>query len=305
MLTLICGNHFEEPVALLIAALKKKQSDFLMLSQKDLAETVQMRWQLTDHGIEGSLKVGKEVLEINSIKSVYHRFVSAENTPGIEADCTRVAKIRSVMHSLMDLFDVLPGRVVNRRRAMMSNNSKPYQAMLIKRVGFSIPDTLITNNPETVLDYSRRCGPIIYKSASSVRSIVSTFDNGCFERIETLRYLPTQFQKKINGYNVRVHVIGRRVFATRIKTTATDYRYAARDGILAEFTPFGLNTDLRYKCLALARECGLDFAGIDLIVSEEGVYCLEVNPSPGYSYYQNATDQPIAEALADYLLYEC
>jgi hypothetical protein len=30
-------------------------------------------------------------------------------------------------------------------------------------------------------------------------------------------------------------------------------------------------------------------------------YCLEVNPSPAFSYYEDSTGQPIAAALAAYL----
>ena len=144
-------------------------------------------------------------------------------------------------------------------------------------------------------------GPLVYKSASSIRSIVSSLDGNSVAKMESLRSLPTQFQRKIEGYNVRVHVIGRRVFATQISSRATDYRYAAAEGTSARFRPYELNTDLRKKCLHLARVCQLVFAGIDLMVNPSRVYCLEVNPSPGYSYYQEATGQPISDALAAYL----
>jgi D-alanine-D-alanine ligase-like ATP-grasp enzyme len=46
----------------------------------------------------------------------------------------------------------------------------------------------------------------------------------------------------------------------------------------------------------------LAFAGIDLKITPEGeIFCFEVNPSPGYTYYENHTGQPIAMALARYL----
>ena len=31
-------------------------------------------------------------------------------------------------------------------------------------------------------------------------------------------------------------------------------------------------------------------------------FCLEVNPSPAYTYYQEHTGQPIAEAIVDHLV---
>jgi hypothetical protein len=43
-------------------------------------------------------------------------------------------------------------------------------------------------------------------------------------------------------------------------------------------------------------------AGVDLRRTVDGRwYCFEVNPSPGFTYYQDATGQPLAEAMAELL----
>ena len=52
----------------------------------------------------------------------------------------------------------------------------------------------------------------------------------------------------------------------------------------------------------LASALGLPVAGIDLRVTPAGEwYCFEVNPSPAFSYYESATGQPIAAAVAGLL----
>jgi glutathione synthase/RimK-type ligase-like ATP-grasp enzyme len=44
------------------------------------------------------------------------------------------------------------------------------------------------------------------------------------------------------------------------------------------------------------------FTGIDLKLTPDGeYYCFEVNPSPGFVYYERYTGQPISAALADLL----
>ena len=48
----------------------------------------------------------------------------------------------------MALLEDLPCPVVNRLGGGMSNNSKPYQALLLTRAGFRVPPTLVTNDPE-------------------------------------------------------------------------------------------------------------------------------------------------------------
>lgn len=287
---------------MLLRSLQKTRADFLLLDQKLLADQVQLRWQVTNRGVAGHLRVGTETLDIREIRSIYHRFMNPEDVPDCDSSLQAIRKTRSILHSLMNLFDVLPARVVNRRRPMMSNNSKPYQALLIRRAGFAIPETLVTNDPFSLLAFASSKGPLVYKSISSVRSIVAALERDWVEKAESLRLLPTQFQCKIEGFNVRVHVIGRRLFATKIVTSATDYRYAIREGASTTLCPYELTAKLREKCMHLARISELAFAGIDLIISPGKVCCLEINPSPGYSYYQEATGQPISDALAKYLV---
>jgi glutathione synthase/RimK-type ligase-like ATP-grasp enzyme len=47
---------------------------------------------------------------------------------------------------------------------------------------------------------------------------------------------------------------------------------------------------------------GLLIAGIDLKEAPDGeYYCFEVNPSPGFAYYEQHTGQPISAALVEAL----
>ena len=55
--------------------------------------------------------------------------------------------------------------------------------------------------------------------------------------------------------------------------------------------------------MALAQSLGLEFAGLDLRMPPNGEpVCLEVNPSPAFSYYEMASGLPIAAALARHLV---
>ena len=39
-----------------------------------------------------------------------------------------------------------------------------------------------------------------------------------------------QFQEVVDGVDIRVHTVGERIFATEMRSLASDYRYAARSG---------------------------------------------------------------------------
>jgi glutathione synthase/RimK-type ligase-like ATP-grasp enzyme len=169
---------------------------------------------------------------------------------------------------------------------MGSNFSKPYQAQLIREHGFDVPETLVTNDPDRVLAFRQAHGPLVYKSISSERSIVQRLREEDLARLDRVRWCPVQFQAYVPGPNLRVHTVGKEVFGTLIETDAVDYRYATRQAG-------------RARCVGLAAALDLAVAGIDLKLAPDGrIVCLEVNPSPVFSYYEQHTGQPIADAIA-------
>jgi glutathione synthase/RimK-type ligase-like ATP-grasp enzyme len=202
----------------------------------------------------------------------------------------------------MALFEDLDCPVVNRINGGLANNSKPYQAFVIGRAGLRVPPTLVTSDPEAVHAFADEHGDVIYKSASGVRSIVRRLGPDQIARLDLLRHGPAQFQAFVPGRNIRVHTVGEKIFATAIESDAVDYRYAHVDGQTAELAPVELPTSVSEACLRLAREFDLLFAGIDLKQTPAGeFFCFEVNPSPGFLYYERHTGQPISMAVADLL----
>ena len=78
---------------------------------------------------------------------------------------------------------------------------------------------------------------MIYKSISGVRSIVRRMNADHLGRLPFLRYGPAQFQEFLPGDNIRVHTVGDRWFATRIRSEAVDYRYAYQERLSVEMEP--------------------------------------------------------------------
>jgi glutathione synthase/RimK-type ligase-like ATP-grasp enzyme len=298
LVILVCGVREEGPVALAIDALRRRGADFLVVDPDDLGTRVGVRWSWVEGRPTGAVAVDERVVDLHEIGGVYLRYLG---DPTASGDDARTVRARGTAIALADLFDVLPARVVNRRRPMTSNNSKPYQSLLIRRAGFAVPPTLVTSVPEAARELAERYGAVIYKSASSVRSIVAPLGEDDLRRLAAIRGLATQFQAEIRGYEVRVHVVDRATFGARIRSDRTDYRYASAQGGRTVIAPMEIPRPLAERCIALARALDMAFVGIDLIVGDEEVVCLEVNPCPGYSYYQEATDTPIADALAAYL----
>ena len=200
---------------------------------------------------------------------------------------------------LTSWVELTPALVINPPTAMATNNSKPYQAAWIRSFGLDVPDTLITTDPSAALAFWQRHDQVIYKSVSGIRSIVSRLGAQHKERLERVAYCPTQFQQYIPGIDYRAHVVDDEVFACQIVSEADDYRYGTRLEASVSIEPCDLPEEITNRCKALAASMQLIVAGLDLRCTPEGQwYCFEVNPSPGFTYFQEETNQPIDEAIA-------
>jgi glutathione synthase/RimK-type ligase-like ATP-grasp enzyme len=194
--------------------------------------------------------------------------------------------------------ELAEGVVVNRPSAMASNSSKPYQSELIKNCQFLVPETLVTTDPSQVTKFLEVHDQVIYKSISSRRSIVSKINDDDIARLAEIEACPTQFQQFVSGIDYRAHVLGTHVFSRRIVSNADDYRYGSGTTIV----PAELPPDIKQRCILVAEELGLRFAGIDLRETPDGQwYCFEVNPSPGYTFFEGASGE-LTEALATHLM---
>jgi glutathione synthase/RimK-type ligase-like ATP-grasp enzyme len=244
-------------------------------------------------------------LDLDDLTSVYVRYLGTDGrTPPPDIPpASATAMYFEYDSGLMALLEDLPCPVVNRVAGGMSNNSKAYQALLVRQCGLLTPPTLITNDPEAVRGFYDACRQdVVYKSLSGVRSIVRRLRPEHFERLSLLRHGPAQFQCFIPGDDVRVHTVGNRLFASRVTSEAVDYRYGHREGHDVVMEPTEIPAAVGEACLRLARRLDLLVAGIDLKQTPNGeYYCFEVNPSPAFLYYEQHTRQPISAALAELL----
>lgn len=293
---LLCGNPAEPPMARAVEAADRAGADYLLFDQRQSAD-LELDLRLdADGDLCGVFRTPDLDFAVEDLTGIYAR---ALDGPG-----GRTAALHA---RLYDMFELAACRVANRPGAMMTNQSKPYQARLIERHGFGIPETLITNDPEAARGFVRHCAAdgddVIFKSISGVRSIVEVLTPERMEMLDRIAACPVQFQRRVRGTDIRVHVVGDRLFAARIESGATDYRYARQqEGRLPHLTPHDLPAEVEARCFAVSRALDLPFTGIDLRVTADGEwYCFEANPSPAYSYFQDETDLPIAGALIAWL----
>ena len=300
---LLLGLPNEPPLELASAALHQLGAKFVIWDQRLLARS-KCEVRMDDAGITGYLACGDWLVSLEEVVGVYTRMASWTLLPEFSkkpTDDTLVAHTAGLHEALEAWLEITDTRVVNRAWANDSNNSKPYQSLLIRKY-FYVPDTLVTNDPGDALAFCGQYPRTIYKSISGERSIVTQFESSDVDRLHLLRNGPVQFQEWVEGVDVRVHVVGTQMFATRVESSAIDYRYD-HSASGASFTPFEIPSDVAEACISLTEELELGLAGLDLRFARDGrIVCFEVNPSPAYSVYETATGQSISRALAAYLV---
>jgi hypothetical protein len=297
---LLWGLPADTPLAAVRDALQRAGARVTLLDQQAVLDTsVEL---VVGSSVEGLLHVGDETLDLAAVKAVYlrpHDSCELPNVAGAGRNSELWRHALAVHDILLSWADLTPALVLNRPGSMAPNNSKPYQSLWIESLGFRIPDTLITTDPEAALEFWREHDRVIYKSVSGIRSIVSRLTAEHMTRFDDIASCPTQFQQYVPGTEYRVHIVGGEIFACEIVSEADDYRYSPER---VDMRPCDLPCEVAASCRTLVRSMDLQLAGIDLRrTPEDNWYCFEVNPSPAFTWFEDVTRQPITEAVAQIL----
>ncbi|MCZ6739513.1 MAG: RimK domain-containing protein ATP-grasp [Actinobacteria bacterium] len=280
-------------------ALEEMGASFLFLNHADLLDThVELEYS---PGVTGVLEFHGREYRVEHFRAIYvrpHDFRDLSEFADLDCESSEWRHARELQNILWSFVDIVDALVLNRPSAMLSNGSKPYQLRLIEEQGFAVPETLITTDATAVRSFRAEHGEVVYKSISGTRSIVNRLTDEHDARMDDLRWCPTQFQRYVEGVDYRVHVVGSRLFASRVLSDGVDYRYAPSSIEACE-----LPDVVAERCLELSRALDLPLAGIDLRRAPDGQwFCFEVNPAPGYSSYEEITGQRISAAIANVLV---
>lgn len=206
------------------------------------------------------------------------------------------------------LFDALPCRWVNPRCADEAAHHKPYQWAVAHEIGLRLPRTLVTNQPDAARKFVGEMGEgrTIFKAfLASIEEWRETrlVRQDDLERLDLVRYAPVIFQEYIEGVDLRITVIGEKVFAAEIDARKTSYPVDMRMVIgETSIRPVELPPGILKSLLELQRRLGLDYGAIDMRRTPAGEYFFfEVNPAGQWLFVEQKTGLEISQAVTDFL----
>lgn len=194
-----------------------------------------------------------------------------------------------IIGEFYNFIDTWDGKVVCSPKAQNNNESKLYQLNNSLRDSCKGKDSISIGKSFVIKGeefYEQLCKSKSYivKSLSCIRSIVvdeTEFENW---KQSDLNNLPVLFQEKINGNDLRVHVVNGNVYGKfSSEKHSVDYRYDNQFWFLDDFNDFP--DELRNFCIDVTIYENNSLMGIDFIKYENHYVVLEANPSPGWSAY--------------------
>lgn len=231
----------------------------------------------------------------------------------IQHDANRFSESewRNVIQT-MEVF-IPSDRWVNRPEPQRKINYKPAQLNLAKRVGFRVPRTEITNDPDVVAEMIGQYGKVIYKNLSGfvfsdqtgiLTSLVT--QQQVREQAASICRAPGIYQEFVEkSFEVRVTSVGNRHFAARIETpqhgpARIDWRHAHSEDI---FRSYSVPAEVEEMIRRYLDEAELRYGAFDFIVTPGGEWVfLECNPAGQFLWIEHTLGYPISQAIAEELI---
>ena len=226
----------------------------------------------------------------------------------VTAPHARAFALSETTQAVYGMLDSLDCPWVNPRAADDTGHHKPFQWSVAQDVGLRVPRTLVTNRPEDAGRFIAELGreqticKAFLASLDAWREtrVVSAED---VARLDLVRLAPVIFQEYVDGVDLRITIVGDRLFPCAIDARRTRYPVDMRMVVgEADVSPTTLPRSVEHDLLRLMRRLDLRYGAVDMRRTDAGEhYFLEVNPAGQWHFVEHRTGLPISDAVADEL----
>ncbi len=251
-----------------------------------------------------------QTIDLSKVSSVWWR---RPQPYGMHPDVTDPVldnfAIREVDEAIQGLWLTLDADWINIPSRDQDASRKAWQLDVARAAGLTMPRTLITTDPDAARDFAAREGVdrTIYKpfqgseDAWRETRLLRTEE---LDKIDAVKYAPVIFQEYIEATcDLRVTVVGDKIFAAAIDSQKTAYRVDFRMDMNVTITPTKLAPKTEAGIRKLMKSLDLTYGAIDFRRRPNGEEVfLEINPAGQWLFVEDQTGQPISKAVADYLI---
>jgi ribosomal protein S6--L-glutamate ligase len=213
--------------------------------------------------------------------------------------------------ALIRHFSFMGIPVVNDLNSICLAKNKFMTLMTLTEAGVNVPDTVFVNSTQGFYDALGHLGgfPVVVKQASSrqgegVVLLESERSSHSVLRDHLDKRTGLVVQRFIHPkgrQDIRVLVVGGKI-AGAIELWPREGDFRANIHLSGKSRPKNLSYELENSALKASEAIGLDIAGVDLILDQNGkINVIEVNYSPGFRGMESSTGLNIAGRIVNYL----
>ena len=295
---------------MVITELNRKGAPVVRFNPADIGTDlmVSARFGVCPAPVVGQLRTPSRTADLEHARAVYWRRPVWPAFAHLEAADARYAAAQ-VRYGLGGILYSLDGPLwVNHPLREAAADYKPAQLAVAQSLGLTVPPTLVTNDPDTARQFTAAYGPVIAKAlrwtpyerdgvpmTSWAEPVVTD------EIDDTLSAAPHLLQARVEKVaDLRVLIVGRRVFAVRIDSGLLDWR---TDYEALSYSVVCLPERLEKVLLAFLDHFGLVSGSFDLALDGKGdFHWLELNPNGQWGWLEEKTGLEMSAAIADLLI---
>ena len=305
---LILSSMYDFSTDLVVQRLENNGDNFIRLNKEQLSD-----YEIFLDPINTILRVKGEYVDVetSNVKSVWFRQpVFLRNTPGRSIDINEQLSLSQWNAFLRGLMVFDKAYWMNWPQATYAAESKPYQLMIAKKIGFSVPQTIISNSlgfeklPSTKF-IIKSMDTVLLKENDDCYFTYTSKANPADFTLDKTKQAPITFQEYIEDkLDIRVTIVGSKVYAVAIKSNGNaisdDWRTLKKEDL--EYIDIELPVRIKKLCIEYVKLLGLNYCAIDFIKTKDEYIFIEINPTGEWGWLSNdkrEIDYDIAKKLSE------
>ena len=318
MILIISNSSHESTTDYVIDWLISSSTPFIRLNSEDVIEK-KIATKICVHS--NSITIANQTINLDDINVVwYRRWYNYDNVT-ISPKNGHERKLLQELYNEADAILNYLGFALEKSKWL----NHPFSNQLHNKLnalrqahllGISIPDTLLTNKKEVLVDfYKKNKNKIITKPIGDPRAFFDKEMNVYKAYTEPLTkefidglnddFFVSLFQSTIKAeYEVRTFYLDGEFFSTAIlNSSETDIKLSVRRDEKIKMISYNLPIDLKSKLDKLMKKLDLNSGSIDMLKTEEGeFFFIEVNPVGQFLGYGTQNNYKLEKKVSDWLI---
>lgn len=316
---LIITNHHDLASDYLIHGLRENNIPFVRFNTDQFPKKAAIDIEFNESDLDYTLTLDDQKINSSVVTAVYFRQPIAPNFFESVSEVERIFAETELLETMRSFWRVIPEELwLNHPKKLWIAANKVEQLIAAQRIGFRIPDTLISSSPNRIRRFfSKHNGKLVAKAVKHgfMRSDDAVLLAGTqilpddfLDQLESFAQVPMTFQERLEiDIDVRVVVVGDKIFPASIKakqnSEVTDWRISDIVGDEVLYERISLPDQVEKNCLKITRNFHLNYSSIDLVRDRQGNYIfLELNPNGQWGWIEQNLGYPIRDAIMKKLM---